>query len=302
MRNILLTACLSSFVFIAPVNAQETIIAGVSLGLSETAAAPLIDSACAQVMRIEVFETRFPAASNSEVHLRCGGLTLSDGSAAGDAMFTFADNALVMIEVRGSNGQLRPEGDPAFQAPGFDVFMPVLAIAHTGIDRIDFISGFPLAPLAISWDNPAWTTNHPSAPDEPFFLPSEIVFGASVAEMTDTLDGVCPLSMGRQIEEVWLATEPTAQFQIDCIGYEIAGYPRKLEFVFGDDTLQQIWLMFDVGDIARIREFLTAQYGEPLFVDEQYEIFDDYRLALRKDIPEIRYVSDEIAAILASQD
>jgi hypothetical protein len=61
-----------------------------------------------------------------------------------------------------------------------------------------------------------------------------------------------------------------------------------------------MWLMFDVGDVPRLREFLIANYGAPISVDDQYEIFDEGRLALRKDIPEIRMVSDEIAEILAT--
>ncbi len=97
-----------------------------------------------------------------------------------------------------------------------------------------------------------------------------------------------------------MATAPAAQFQIDCYGYEIAGYPRKLEFVFGDDILQQMWLMLDVGDIPRLRKFLAANYGNPVSVDEQYEIFDEGRVALRKDIPEIRMVSNEIVEILVT--
>jgi hypothetical protein len=159
---------------------------------------------------------------------------------------------------------------------------------------------FSVVPLALHWDNPAWTLDVISATHAEFFLPPEVVFGASLAEMTATLNEACPLSMGRSIDEVWLATEPAAQFQIDCYGYEIAGYPRKLEFVFGDETLQQMWLMFDIGDIPRLREFLTLNYGDAISVDDQYEIFDEGRLALRKDIPEIRMVSDEIAEIFAT--
>jgi hypothetical protein len=131
----------------------------------------------------------------------------------------------------------------------------------------------PIVPLAFHWDNPAWTSDNISPPKAEYFLPPE---------------------------EVWLATAPAAQFQIDCYGYEIAGYPRKIEFVFGDETLQQIWVMFDSGDIPRLREFLIANYGDAISVDDQYEIFDEGRLALRKDIPEIRMVSDEIAKILAT--
>jgi len=169
------------------------------MGQSEALATAAITTACDNVTRIEVTATRFPAASESEVHFRCSTLTLADGRAGGDAIFTFADDKLVLIHARGQAENLRPDAEPVAQLEDFDV-----------------------VPLALHWDNPAWTSDVISATNAEFFLPSEVVFGASLAEMTATLDEACPLSMGRSIDEVWLATAPAAQFQIDCYGYEIA--------------------------------------------------------------------------------
>ena len=278
--------------------AQETPIGGVEMGQSEATATSAINAACDRVARIEVMATRFPAASESEVHLRCTTLTLTDGRAGGDAMFTFADDKLVLIDTRGQADNLRPDTEPVAQYEDFDIYMPQRIIVNAKTGQSAVFGEIGVLPLAFHWDNPAWTSDAVSATNAEFFLPPEVVFGASLAEMTATLNDVCPLSAGRSIDEVWLATKPAAQFQIDCFGYEIAGYPRMLEFVFGDASLQQMWLIFGQGDIPRIREFLTANYGDAISVDDQYEIFDEGRLALRKDIPEIRMVSDEIASRL----
>ena len=280
--------------------AQEIPISGVEMGQSEATATSAINAACERVARIEVMATRFPAASETEVHLRCTTLTLTDGRAGGDAMFTFADDKLVLIHTRGQADNLRPDAEPVAQFEDFDIYMPQQIIVNAKTGQSAVFGEFPVVPLAFHWDNPAWTSDAVSATNAEYFLPPEVVFGASLAEMTATLNDVCALAIGRAMDEVWLATKPAVQFQIDCIGYEIAGYPRKLEFVFGDETLQQMWLMFDTGDIPRLREFLTANYGDAISVDDQYEIFDEGRLALRKDIPEIRMVSDEIAELLAT--
>ena len=280
--------------------AQEIPISGVEMGQSEATATSAINAACDRVARIEVMATRFPAASETEVHLRCTTLTLTDGRAGGDAMFTFADDKLVLIHTRGQADNLRPDAEPVAQFEDFDIYMPQQIIVNAKTGQSAVFGEFPVVPLAFHWDNPAWTSDAVSATNAEYFLPPEVVFGASLAEMTATLNDVCALAIGRAMDEVWLATKPAVQFQIDCIGYEIAGYPRKLEFVFGDETLQQMWLMFDTGDIPRLREFLTANYGDAISVDDQYEIFDEGRLALRKDIPEIRMVSDEIAELLAT--
>ena len=280
--------------------AQEIPINGVEMGQSEATATSAINAACDRVARVEVMATRFPAASETEVHLRCTTLTLTDGRAGGDAMFTFADDKLVLIHTRGQADNLRPDAEPVAQFEDFDIYMPQQIIVNAKTGQSAVFGEFPVVPLAFHWDNPAWTSDAVSTTNAEYFLPPEVVFGASLAEMTATLNDVCALAIGRAMDEVWLATKPAVQFQIDCIGYEIAGYPRKLEFVFGDETLQQMWLMFDTGDIPRLREFLTANYGDAISVDDQYEIFDEGRLALRKDIPEIRMVSDEIAELLAT--
>lgn len=298
MTKTLLSLAFVTFVTCNIAQAQETPIGGVEMGQTEAAATSNINAACDGVVRIEVMATRFPAASESEVHLRCTTLTLADGRAGGDAMFTFADDKLVLIHTRGQADNLRPDTEPVAQFEDFDVYMPQQIIVNAKTGQSAVFGETSIVPLAFHWDNPAWASDAVNATNADFFLPPEVVFGASLAEMTATLKDVCPLSIGRSIDEVWLATKPAAQFQIDCYGYEIAGYPRKLEFVFGDETLQQMWVMFDQGDIPRLREFLTANYGDATSVDDQYEIFDEGRLALRKDIPEIRMVSDEIASRL----
>jgi hypothetical protein len=301
MQRLIICIWFAGLVACGTAQAQETRIDGIEFGLSEAAATAAIDAACNSVTRIEVADTRFPAASELEVHLRCSALTLADGRDGGDAIFTFADDSLVLITTRGMAENLRPDAEPVASLEDFDVYVPQMVIVNTNTDEATLFGEFAIVPLALHWDNPAWASDEISATTAEFFLPPEIVFGTSLADMRTNLKDACPLSVGRAIDEVWLATEPAAQYQLDCYGYEIAGYPRKLEFVFGDDTLQQMWLMFDSADIPRLREFLTNQHGDPISVDDQYEIFDEGRLALRKDIPEIRMVSDEIAEIRANE-
>jgi hypothetical protein len=292
-----LIPCLTAFFMAGGVVAQEIPGNGVAVGQSEQASSKAISAACGQITRIEVVNTRFPAASRSEVHLRCKALALADGRPGGDAMFTFADDKLVLFEARGASANLRPEGDPAAKVAGFEVFLPQQLVIDEPKDRAVVFGAFALAPLALHWNNPAWSSDHVAAPTGDFFLPHEVVFGATRETMTTVLDRSCAVVRGKAIDEVWLATKPSSQFQIDCYGYEMAGYPRKFEFVFGDGVLQQMWLLFDEGDIPRLRAFLTGKFGPSIQVDENYEIFDNWRVALRKDVPELRIASDTIARI-----
>ncbi len=280
-----------------PVMAQNTPVEGVVFGASEADARPSIDAACNSVTRIEIEDTRFPEAFHSEVHLRCDALTLADSQNAGDAMFTFADDALVMMETRGAPGAMVPDVAPVANVGGFDAYMPHLILVNEEAAQAWMLSTQTLVGIAFSWDNPAWEQDTPSAPTGSFAMPDEIVFGASLDDIENSVKDKCNILRIDDIEEIWLATKPTKQQQLNCYGIEIGGYPRKLEYVFGDGVLEQMWVLFGPADIDRLRVDLTARYGPAIHVDDVYEAFDDWRIAIRKDKPEILMGSDRLAEI-----
>ena len=293
-----LAACIFSALALPSVAlAQSTAIPGIELGLTEAAARPHIDAACGTITRIEISDTRFPFASNSEVHLRCRRLTLANGSNAGDAVFTFADDSLIMIETRGEPSAMAPDTAPAMSLSGYEVFMPQQILLNRGAGQTWILATPALASIAISWKNPAWTDDHPVAPSEPFTMPAQIRFGATLSEIETSLGGVCDLKLVHDIEEIWLHTAPAVQLQLDCYGVEIGGYPRGLEFVFGDGQLEQMWILFGPADIERLRATLTSRYGPADHVDDVYEAFDGWRIAIRKDKPEILMGSERLAEI-----
>ena len=299
MRALLTSTCLAILALPGAVLAQSTPVTDLEFGSSESAARLAINAACDSVERVEVAETRLPAASTSEVYLKCSGLELTDGARIDAALFTFADDALILLEARGHAAALTPAGDPMASVAGYDVYQRGMIVTRPGDDQAWLLSPASLQTFMMFWDNPVWTVDQPVAPDAAYFLPPEIEFGAGFDERMGALESVCPVLMTQDIDEIWLDTGPAVQRQIDCMGYEIAGYPRRLEFVFGDGQLEQMWILFGAGDIPRLREFLTETYGPAIHVDETYEAFDGWRIALRKDNPEILMGSDRLAAIWA---
>ncbi len=296
MRTLLLSG-LGALVIGMPALAQDTPIESLTLGMSEAEAGPVLMAACGATERLAMEATRFPIASEQEAHIRCDTVTLADGRRMASAMLTFADDALVMIEARGNAGAMRPEGDPNASVNGYDVFFGQRFAHRAQSDQAWLMRGDAFQAFLLFWDNPAWSSADLTSPAIPFHIPEEIRFGVAFDDIMASLDSVCQFTLVQEIEEIWLGTEPAEQRQIDCFGYEISGYPRKLEFVFGDGQLEQMWVMFGAADIPRLREELTARYGEPIFVDETYEAFDGWRIALRKDIPEILMTSERLPAI-----
>jgi hypothetical protein len=297
MRSLLAGVSLLGLALASPAHSQPTPVAGLAFGASERATAATLDEACDSVVRIEVEDTRMPAASESEVHLRCSGLALADGARVDAALFTLADNALILVEGRGNVSALIPATDPMVVVDGWAVYDQGSTVLREDTDQAWHLAPAALQAFMMFWDNPAWTNDNPASPTDAFFIPPEIRFGASFDDIHASLDGACDLRMVQEIEEIWLETEPRVQRQIDCMGYEIGGYPRRLEFVFGDGQLEQMWILFGAGDNARIRDFLTAEHGAPDQVGEVYEAFDGWRVALRKDKFEILMGSEALAEI-----
>lgn len=270
-------------------------------GLSLTDAMPRLEEACQAQQRFDVSPTVFPNAETSETHILCRGYTLPDGRAAGDAVMTFADGTLVAIETRGAVEAMRPEADPVAEIDGFEVFMPDMVVTHAATGQAFAIADLELAWMPLGWDNPVWRNESPEVPVAPFAVPEIIRFGSDVAAIEAEAEHACSFAVLRDIDEAWLLTEPERQQQLDCVGPVVAGYPRKLELVFGDGQLEQVWLLLGPADVPRLRDLLVARYGPPVHIDATYEVFDDWHIALRKDRPELLFGSDRLTAIWRSE-
>lgn len=257
-------------------------------GLSEAETRAWFDARCPDAQSFSPDVTHFPFSVHAETHLLCR----LEGY---QVMASLADGQLLQVEIRGDLSAHRPAGDPAMEFGHLHIWPEEALIHDTRLDRILSFTELNHATILALWDNPAWSGG--AAPTGPWFIPDEIRFGATIAETEAALEGQCGLMATRPIDEVWLLTAPQAQHQTDCFGYDIAGYPRKLELVYGDGVLEQVWLMVGPADIARLRAHFTAIHGAPTAETDRYIVFADWTVAVRKDVPEILLGSDRLQAI-----
>ena len=85
---------------------------------------------------------------------------------------------------------------------------------------------------------------------------------------------------------------PTSS-QVNCFGIEYAGFPRKIEARFGDNGLELLWILTAKGEEARVAAALQAAYGEPIFESDEWSVFRNWEVSLRKDKPEVLVLSTE---------
>jgi hypothetical protein len=76
----------------------------------------------------------------------------------------------------------------------------------------------------------------------------------------------------------------------------------KVEAVFGDGKLALVWILTGKPEEPRVRAALIAAYGEPITVGDDYEVFGDGSVQLRKDKPEVLFLSLELVAAWAEQN
>lgn len=96
-------------------------------------------------------------------------------------------------------------------------------------------------------------------------------------------------------------TNSLTKTQINCFGIEYAGFPRKFETRFENDKLNKVWILTGKGEENRIRNMLVKEYGNALFINDIWEVFNNWTVLLRKDKPEILLLTKELGQMYKKQ-
>ena len=128
------------------------------------------------------------------------------------------------------------------------------------------------------------------------FVPRAVRFGATVAETEKALRGLCRTVALRRIDPPFrvLRGIKDKQMQIDCDGLAFAGKPRWAEFVFGDDSLEMVWIMTSKADETALRARMSGIAGAPDRQNAKFVSFAQGRMALRTDVPEVLLYSEKM--------
>lgn len=224
----------------------------------------------------------FPLAKNEETHMVCTKVTTSHGI-LDKVVFTFADDKLVYIEAKGNVDALKQtQQDAPRTYIDYEVYFKDKLFIKSSEDSAWILNDEGMHVNLFAWENPYLKTpiienkSHKS-------LPSFIKMGASLEEMAPILKSKSQFTHTEKLD----GKSPDAQLQINAFGVHCFGFPRKLEARFGDEKLNVVWILTGKAEEDRIRQVLIATYGRPIFVDDNWEIFNDWQVGLRKDKPEV---------------
>jgi hypothetical protein len=242
---------------------------------------------------IKASKLTFPLSKNTETHLLAYKIKIKEET-LGKAVFTFSDNRLSYIEVNGNVYKVfidNREGNSQ-RFMHYKVFVNDLLFIDKEEDAAWILTPEATHSNLFTWSNPLLKNYkkkrdyNPSA-RIPEFIKMGGAFKTQLLEFkkaskfiqVDSLDG----------------SDPNAQIQINAYGIEYAGFPRKFEARFGNEKLNMIWVLTAKGEENRLRQKLTRAYNKPLFINEKWEFFNNWTVALRKDKPEILFLTKELA-------
>ncbi len=274
---------------------------GLAVGDSEAAAREKFGDQCDAAERRVITPPSHPSAESSEVHLVCSDVNVN-GMPVETLVLTFGDDSLAMAYAEGGAAEAFASlfSEPLQTYIQFSGSFEDMLLIEEAEDRAWILSPGTAHANLFMWANPYVESSEAPDYQSSALRPDVLAFGEHLDSLQARFEAECDFTRLNEYN-VWLLTEPDVQQQMDCFGFEYAGFPRKFEAVFGDGILEQVWILTGKPEEDRVRQALIEAYGEPSYVDESWEIFDSGRVMLRKDKPEVLMLSDRLAPLYRAE-
>jgi hypothetical protein len=296
MKSSLILTAILVLVIINHNNAQtEVLFNGVELQESLQSAKAKMEPFAEKMELFEVENPTFPLSKDLEEHLVCSNYKSGYGTIS-ELVFTFADDKLVYIQAYGNAVEsiTTKRKDTAQTYMNYEFYPEGRIVTKPSEDKVWILSEDAMHPNLFTWDNPYLPSNKklkkvysPSAR-----IPDFIKMGGNLDQLKPNLERESNFTNSMELD----GSDPNAQFQLDCFGIEYAGFPRKLEARFGDGKLNVLWILTGKGEEDRIRQKLISEYGPVIFKDDNWEVFNNWQVLLRKDKPEVLVLTQDMAA------
>jgi len=242
---------------------------------------------------ISVEKPSFPLANSKEDHLVCSQVKTDNGIIS-SVIFTFADDKLKYIEARGNARKTLTMTltDTTRTYLDYDVYVTKKLFLKKKEDAAWILTQEGMHTGLFAWENPYIDQDYKNEIQSKSTsqIPTFIKMGASFDELKPVLESNSNFTSTEELD----GTDPNAQIQINCFGVDYLGFPRKIEARFGNNILNVVWILTGKGEEDRIRKALISQFGNPIFVNDEWEIFNNWQVGLRKDKPEVLLIEKKI--------
>lgn len=242
---------------------------------------------------ISVDNPTFPLARVKEDHFVCTKVKTENGVIE-SVVFTFADDKLAFIEARGNsyNTFINKRKDTARTYMDYEVYLNDKLFLKKERDIAWIMTEEAMRTMLFTWENPYLTSDSKTytKSSHSFEIPVFLKMGSSLNDIKPILESNSDFTNVEELD----GSDPNAQLQLNCFGIDYLGFPRKIEARFGDEKLNVVWILTAKEEENRIRKALTDQYGKPIFINDEWEVFNNWQVALRKDKPEVLLMEEKI--------
>lgn len=240
---------------------------------------------------ISVENPSFPLAKNKEDHIVCNNVKTINGT-LDKVIFTFADDKLSYIEARGNTFTTftSTRKDTARTYMDYEVYFKDGLFLNKKKDMAWILNSEAIHTNLFTWRNPYFNKDYKAKSNASTTIPEFIKMGESIEILKPILEANSTFTNTENLD----GSDPNAQLQINCFGVEYLGFPRKIEARFGNRKLNVVWILTGKGEEGRIRKALITQYGKPIFSNDDWEIYNNWQVGLRKDKPEVLLMAQEI--------
>ena len=291
MKNISVIICLLWLPF--GILAQQTaVFSSIQLEDPIDACKEKLEGISATVQVKSPSRVTFPLAEKQEVHLVCSELKTEYGTLQ-KAVFTFGDGKLKYVEARGNTMEVFMEHrkDTASYYMDYAVYPKAGLFVNPREDMAWILTPEAMHVNLFTWSNPYLDKGAEILETgQKTEIPGFLKMGAVYEALKPDLESNSSFTVMEELD----GSDPNAQFQVNCFGVEYLGFPRKVEARFGNNTLNVVWILTGKAEEDRVRQALVAQFGAPVYVNDDWEIYNNWQVGLRKDKPEVLLMEQEI--------
>ena len=263
-----------------------------------------LEGSC-QVLSIhEDKQSMLPVAQARVQQIVCVGFENDDWN-FGEVVFVFGDDDLHMIEAYGNYTKTafhQLPGKP-FPYAGYLANRETLAFVEEKTNRLVFLTREGAHAHLLLWRSPLLPSNSNKLTETSasVSMPSLLRFGENLEALRVKFEANCAVLAERPVNNPLLSSISELQVQLDCFGVGFAGFPRKIEAVFADGRLELAWILTGKAEEERMRDALIVEYGSPTDTDRQWDVFQSGRVALRKDKPEVLFLSERAGNLFTNR-
>jgi hypothetical protein len=240
---------------------------------------------------IEIHAPSFPLSKYKEKHLIAFKVNLKNGTTTKVA-FTFSDDKLSFIQAKGNvvKSIVSEAKDKAQTVLNYQVYTSDLLYVNLKSDMASFLNAKSLHLNLFTWINPYLNRNTLKEYNLSVRIPNFIKMGENSEKLIPLLkqesNFVYIESLGQK--------NSITKTQANSYGIEYAGFPRKFEVRFENNKLSKIWILTGKEEEHRIIKKLTKEFGNSIFENNNWVVFNNWTVLLRKDKPEVFLITQKL--------